>query len=272
MKYHHVLPLTRVSNTLLLACIVAATSAAQAVEWGNMKAGKILFLGNSITLHGPYIGWSDAGDWGMAASEKSKDYVHLLATRIGSVTGVPLAVACPDPLPGRWYYGDPLPGYVGNILNIADIFERNYDTWDNARIQNQLDAKPDIVVLQFGENMSGGTTEQFATALDSLLTGLKNSSNPNIFITSFILKSNPTIDAIKREACAEDPSHRVFVDLTGLVDTSGAAGHPGDAGMLTIANTLYDAMAVHSVPEPGTLWLLVTGVMALLICAARKRK
>ena len=43
---------------------------------------RVLFVGNSITLHGvsPSIGWH--GEWGMAASEKAKDYVHLMMDKI----------------------------------------------------------------------------------------------------------------------------------------------------------------------------------------------
>ena len=50
----------------------------QDVMFHTIKANKVLFLGNSITLHGPApaIGW--LGNWGMAASTKDNDYVHLV--------------------------------------------------------------------------------------------------------------------------------------------------------------------------------------------------
>ncbi len=255
-----------IQTTALLACFALQTGAAMAEDLmlGHLKVNRVLFLGNSITLHGPYITWLPDAHWGMAASEESKDYVHLLTQRISTTAGGAIELAAPDPLPDRWYAGDPLPNYNGNILNIADIFERTYATWDNARIQNQLDAKPDLVVLQFGENMEGGTMEQFSTALNTLLDGLKAASDPQIVLTSFIIGSNPEVDEIKRQACAADPQHRIFIDLVGRVDLSGAAGHPNDAGMQTIANTLYDAIEARSTPEPASVVMLTSvAIMAI---------
>lgn len=43
---------------------------------------KIMFIGNSVTLHGPSesIGWY--GNWGMAASSLDKDYVYVFINEI----------------------------------------------------------------------------------------------------------------------------------------------------------------------------------------------
>ena len=44
----------------------------------SKKGPRVLFVGNSITLHGPrpQIGWTN--NWGMAASSRDRDYVLLL--------------------------------------------------------------------------------------------------------------------------------------------------------------------------------------------------
>jgi hypothetical protein len=264
----------------MCACVFACGLLAQAsgAQLGNMQADKILFLGNSITFC-PQV---TPGDWwGLSASTPAKDYAHLLTQSINTATGGSLTIQPPNPQQGdgvvgnRWYYDDPLPNYSGNILNMADIFERNYNTWDNARIQNQLDLHANIVVLQIGENMANGTMAQFKSALEDVLTGLKNSSNPDIFVTSFILGSNPTVDAIKQQVCAEDPTHRVFVDLSAVMQDGsnvGASSHPNDKGMAVIAGTLFSAMVTHSIPEPSSIVLLFTALGAMLWYAWKKRK
>ena len=216
-----------------------------------MKAGRMLFLGNSIALCGPYNDWVPNANWGMAASAEGKDYVHLVAGAITARTGCKLRLV-PTVGLSRWYPGDAVNIGDANIINIADLFERNYATWDNVRLQTQIDAKPDIVVLQFGENMSDVNLPQFKAALHSLMTALKKRSNPHIFVIGFILGANPAIDAIKKEVCAKDPSHRVFVDMSRLQNPKyiGQFGHPSDEGMKEIADLLLNAMETHGVAKP----------------------
>ncbi|MCY2988855.1 MAG: glycoside hydrolase family 127 protein [Planctomycetota bacterium] len=48
---------------------------------------RILFLGNSITLHGPKADIDWTGNWGMAASSEDKDYVHLVTSALAQHTG-----------------------------------------------------------------------------------------------------------------------------------------------------------------------------------------
>lgn len=263
---------------MAMTCLFALERCAQAgtAYLGSMKADSILFLGNSIT----FCPQPDSTEWwGLSASDPDHDYAHLLVNHINAAAGSSLAITPPSPHQGdannRWYPSYGLPSYNGNILNMADILERSFNTWDNARIQNQLDLKPDIVVLQFGENLANGTDEQFRTALDTLLTGLKNSSNPNIFVASYILEGNTAIDNIKRELCAEDPTHRVFVELNDVQNdpvNMGNYAHPSDAGMAVIADRMFSAMTAHAVPEPSSVILSSIAFVSFVAYCWKRRQ
>jgi hypothetical protein len=89
---------------LLLSCALAQDVKLRP----DVRVERVLFLGNSITRHGPApkIGWT--GDWGMAASARDKDYAHLVAAGLAELAGKK-----PDV----------------KLANIAD-FERNLAAYD----------------------------------------------------------------------------------------------------------------------------------------------
>lgn len=248
-------------NIALVVCIMTFGLSADlnAAQLGNMQVDKVLFLGNSITCCNPNF-------WGLSASTQEKDYVHILARTIQSRVGCTLRL---DPVgpeqknaDGSYSAGD------ANIVNIADIFERGYATYPGSkRLEKQLAWQPNVVILQFGENILTETFDSvaFESGLRTLVTEIKESSDPEIFVTGFIIGSNSKIDAIKQEICREDPTHRVFVDLSEVFKTAeniGAYNHPSDQGMTAIADTLFNAMVVHSVPEPSCAAMLFSSSVA----------
>ncbi len=229
---------------------------------GTMKADRILILGNSITLHGVHEPYGWLHHCGMAASAPEKDYVHRLAAAIDARTGGKLSIRAT-----RAPEGDAPEDYP-NVVNVADIFERKYAAFSCAALQPQLDQKPDIVVLQFGENTPMDTfdADAYRKGLRLMLTSLKEPSDPFIFVTSQILGDGGVKDQIKRELCAEDPSRRTYVDLSDFgKDPANFAsaephykgiivGHPGDKGMAVIADALLKAMLTRAglqQPETG---------------------
>lgn len=262
--------MSRVHVVVTCACLLASGQFVQAVEvrLGNMKADRILFLGNSITYHPslPSINWY--GAWGMAASSADKDYVHVLTNRIGQAAGA-------------------MPSFMAtNIFN----FETNYTTYDPAaNLQAELAFQPDIVVLAIGENVpSLGATQaetDYANAYSNLLSVLKNNGNPTIFTRSCFW-ADATKDQIMRTATLAAGDY--FVDISSLCRNSANYAyseatyaderfssfnsHPGDAGMTAIANLLYDSMVVHSVPEPSGLVLLAGGLIGVACYACMKRR
>ncbi len=225
--------------TLLPGCLLTGTLIAAAPPGGphvgSLPAAKILFLGNSITLHGPLpsIGWS--GNWGMAASAEEKDYVHLLSAHLAEASGSKPRV---------------------KVKNIAD-FERQHATFDIATgLKAELDFKADLVILAIGENVPGLDTEvakaNYAVAYAKLLAELKQHGAPAIFVRSCFWP-DPAKDEIMRQASAA--AGAVFVDIAALgrdasnaaraerqIEHAGVAGHPGDKGMHGIANAIWFAI------------------------------
>jgi len=199
---------------------------------------RVLFLGNSITLHAPLesIGWT--GNWGMAASSQDKDYVHLLQRRIGQSQ---------DKMPQI---------YVKNIA----AFERGYESYDlDANLHDAIAFNPDLVIIAIGENvasLSDETAQQayemaFGRLLDRIADGLP------IDRKRILVRGGFWPDAAKDAAMQAAAQSRkcLFVSLGDLgkhpqhVASSerewkhaGVGGHPGDRGMQAIADAIWTAL------------------------------
>lgn len=222
-------------TTALAADPAPPSNADRDVLFHKIKANKVLFLGNSITLHGPApaIGW--LGNWGMAASTKDHDYVHLILKAIAQTAGKePQSV----------------------VTNIAD-FERRFETYDlDAALQKELAFQADLVIVAIGENVPALTTEPakaaFQASLTKLLKRLKQNSEPVIVVRTCFWPDRAK-DAILEQACKAVGG--VLVDASALgkdeansarserkFSHAGVAGHPGDQGMQAIADAILQAL------------------------------
>ncbi|MDD6884335.1 MAG: SGNH/GDSL hydrolase family protein [Eubacteriales bacterium] len=208
--------------------------------WDQVAAGKyvflegnpggsprILFLGNSITWHGPKaeIGWN--GSWGMAASCREKDYVHLLISKIRDLH--------PD---------------AGFCITQGAIWERNIDSCDlAANFAAARDFTPDIVYVALGantpsENFDGAL---FQRCMQTLLNFIAEKSAQPKFIIATNYWNDPKTQAL-REFAMENGYP--LVDLSdslapeenraiGQFSHEGVANHPGDLGMQRIAERIW---------------------------------
>ncbi|MBN1394172.1 MAG: SGNH/GDSL hydrolase family protein [Pirellulales bacterium] len=243
-----------------LFCLFASASSAEAGIWvGNMKADKVLFLGNSLTHHPPKeeIGWT--GDWGMAASSQSKDYAHLVAGEIASVNG-----------------GSQPAVQAVNIYNYG-MFEQNYTTYDAATELAALTSwQPDVLVIQLGDNSTASLTTPaartaFAAGLAEVIAAF-DGSDPELFVVSTWWPSAVT-DGILEQVCAD--AGGAFVDISDVYGTPANRGfrdHPSDAGMAVIAGEVWTTIVANSVPEPGSMALLIAGLVCFAAYGWRKCK
>ena len=103
-------------------------------------AFRVLFVGNSITRHGPKpdIGWP--WDWGMAASSIENDYVHLFMRMLKCL----------------------IPGASHRIAQAAS-WERAY--WQGADVLREFESAltpgNDLIVVRIGENILPEDMEKY---------------------------------------------------------------------------------------------------------------
>ena len=200
---------------------------------------RVMFVGNSITRHGPLedIGWS--GDWGMAASSADKDYVHVSMNRIKETH--------PD---------------AAFALCSVSSWEASYRTADETLLQTFAAARrfdADIIVLRLAENCDNSkfTSEDkalFVSQLEKLVNYLNADGEAGVLVTTGFWDSQ--VDAGLIEYADKYDCPLVDLNDLGYQDQykaigeywhSGVCSHPNDAGMAEIAKRICDAM--EQMPE-----------------------
>lgn len=197
-------------------------------ECESGKGKRILFVGNSITRHAPKssIGWNN--DWGMAASCKEKDYVHMAKEMI--LCKAPDSTFC--------------------ICQAAD-WEKNYIMGETQleKFQKARSFNADIIVMRLIENCQPGTFDEevFVREYNKLLSYLKMNENAKIIITSsfWIHPGDKALENIAADIGTDfiylgDLGEDAAMRADGLFEHAGVAAHPGDKGMQVIAERIYD--------------------------------
>lgn len=194
---------------------------------------RILFLGNSITRHGikHEIDWH--GNYGMAASAKEKDYVHILMKKIEEKA--PHTAYC---------------------ICQAAMWESNYKNGAStySLFQNARDFSADIIVMRMIENCPTKELDGavFKKELWDFLSFLNPSGKAKIVFTTGFWR-HPG-DRYIRELAEEkglpltelgdlgaDPKMKAI----GLFAHDGVANHPGDLGMEHIAKRIFEILPIE---------------------------
>lgn len=204
----------------------------QRFSGGELKGGRrVLFVGNSITLHAPKadIGWLH--NWGMAASTEENDYVHQTMALVRTL--------CPD-----------ADMRIAQIANWERAYWRGEEELEFVR--GARDWNPDIVVIRLGENTNEASLSEYpyAPALIDMMNFFTHNGQSQLVVTD-LFWPNPAKDAEIKKAAATlnaplvhlgDLGMRNDMKAVGLFEHSGVAAHPGDLGMRTIADRLFDVI------------------------------
>jgi hypothetical protein len=203
-----------------------------AVYYDGGAGLRVLIAGNSITRHGPAPELDWHGDFGMAASAKERDYVHLLMALIRERFGA--ARFC--------------------VAQLAEA-EQRYREIDAvlSKFGEVKDFRADIVVVRLSENVrleKDGDGDAFRSAYEKTVRFLSGDGRAKLVIGTGFWR-NPAVDSVIREVAAKlgaavaelgDLGDRDEYKAIGLFKHGGVAAHPNDAGMEKIAERLFEAI------------------------------
>lgn len=202
----------------------------------NSIPKKVLIMGNSLTL--------EKGGIGMAASDGNHDYYQLIKNYI--LNANPTATISDRTSFAVWEMAE----------NTA-----NRDTLFNDRIKPLLAPDTDLVIVQLGDNVNTDARHvTFANDVDKLMKNIRSVS-PNatiIWVAAWFISFPNLVDEIKAGVTANGGvvadvteyrnvvANQSFIGATrtGLdgvafqVTSQGEASHPGDTGMIKIAQKI----------------------------------
>jgi Secretion system C-terminal sorting domain len=195
---------------------------------------KVAVLGNSLVNHEPKasIGWTN--NWGMAASAKEKDFVHLLEKELKATSSKIELIS-------------------GNIGE----FERRYWDYDlnNTLLNGVRDFSPDIIVFRIGENIDDKqlNVDDFHKYLQAMVKYIANGKSVKVLLTNCFWTNYYKDSALLLFA---QKNNYGFVDLTGLFDDKtntaqglfsdvGVAAHPSDKGMQAIKDRIWKGLSLQ---------------------------
>ncbi len=181
------------------------------------KIRSVVILGNSIvrTPPTPDIGWN--GDWGMAASARENDFVHLLIRNLGLKDS----------------------RVTVKFRNIAD-FEKDFLNFSMSSVDSLRNA--DLVIMKIAENVRASATSyaQFITYYDQLIRYLDPSGKAVKLLVDGFWANGAVNDDIRNYAVTKKYPLISITDLSASSTNKALAGHPSDQGMQLIADRLWN--------------------------------
>ncbi len=214
---------------VLLVTLAAISTAAEKPvidvfkgETVSEDAYRILFIGDSLTLHGPAKGvWDD--HCGMAASSLEKDFAHLFATRVQRDLA---------PRPVAVYHAA-----TGKLAAMLD------------KLKAQPGIRPHLVVFQGGENDK--FDDAFRRDYRELIAFYRRAKVDGKPVKAIVLGDWYNAKKGVFDKTVADANGYPFIDLyaihqrpgtfgnAGPYNHPGVASHPNDTGMKAIADALY---------------------------------